>query len=203
MPLTLFDHVAQQVAALHAVVDAGEDRRRSRRARSPLAALRARAGRRTARRPSCRPGATASSWLMNCEQVVAGDAVRSRAQSRQRYGGSMAGRNFLPRELGLLVSARVSRSSRNFRNMIQVSIGSRSRSPLSPLSLRMMSRADLSSCRAAGRWSAGGAVRGRLLRSRPCGPASFPGQAAYRYSWSSVDGVAAASRRRRTGRRSR
>ena len=31
-------------------------------------------------------------------------------------------------------------SSRNLRNMIQVSSGRRSRSPLSPLSLRMMSR---------------------------------------------------------------
>src|ERR1700690_992037 len=36
-------------------------------------------------------------------------------------------------------------SSRNFRNMIQVSIGNRSRAPLSPLSLRMMSRADFRS----------------------------------------------------------
>ena len=34
-------------------------------------------------------------------------------------------------------------SSRNLRNMIQVSMGRRSRSPLSPLSLRMISRADL------------------------------------------------------------
>jgi len=36
-----------------------------------------------------------------------------------------------------------SMSSRNFRNMIQVSIGSLSRSPFSPLSLRMIWRADL------------------------------------------------------------
>src|SRR4051812_22063928 len=34
-------------------------------------------------------------------------------------------------------------SSMNFKNMIQVSMGRRSRSPLSPLSFRMMSRADL------------------------------------------------------------
>src|SRR4051812_16204814 len=36
-----------------------------------------------------------------------------------------------------------SRSSRNFRNMIHVRSGRRSRSPLRPLSLRMMSRAAL------------------------------------------------------------
>ena len=55
----------------------------------------------------------------------------------------MAGRNFLPASAAS--SSRCSsRSSRNFRNMIQVSIGSRSRSPFRPLSLRMMSRADLS-----------------------------------------------------------
>jgi hypothetical protein len=40
-------------------------------------------------------------------------------------------------------SAICSMSSRNLRNIIQVSIGNRSRSPLSPLSLRMMSRHDL------------------------------------------------------------
>src|SRR5437867_3829296 len=36
-----------------------------------------------------------------------------------------------------------SKSSRNFKNMFQVSIGNRSRSPLRPLSLLMMSLADL------------------------------------------------------------
>ena len=55
----------------------------------------------------------------------------------------MAGRKRLAGERGFLL-ALDSRSSRNLRNMIQVSIGSRSRSPFSPLSLRMMSRADLS-----------------------------------------------------------
>src|SRR5262249_54121819 len=64
------------------------------------------------------------------------------AQSRQRYGGSMARRYF-----SRFILARSSRtsswSSRNLRNMTQVSIGRRSRSPLSPLSFRMMSRADL------------------------------------------------------------
>src|SRR5437773_2540291 len=54
----------------------------------------------------------------------------------------MAVRNFLPAKVASC-SRCCSRSSRNFKNMIQVSIGNRSRSPLSPLSLRMMSRADL------------------------------------------------------------
>src|SRR5262245_5313267 len=64
------------------------------------------------------------------------------AQSRHRYGGSMAGLKVFPASRASS-SRWDSRSSRNFRNMIQVSSGSRSRSPLSPLSLRMMSRADL------------------------------------------------------------
>ena len=64
------------------------------------------------------------------------------AQSRHRYGASIAGRNRLPASFAS--SARCcSRSSRNLRNMIQVSSGRRSRSPFSPLSLRIMSRADL------------------------------------------------------------
>src|SRR6266508_2338169 len=56
----------------------------------------------------------------------------------------MAGRNFFPARAASC-SRCASRSSRNFRNMIQVRSGSRSRSPFRPLSLRMMSRADLSS----------------------------------------------------------
>jgi hypothetical protein len=42
-------------------------------------------------------------------------------------------------------------SSRNLRNMIQVSRGRRSRSPLRPLSLRMICRADL--MREPSRWA--------------------------------------------------
>src|ERR1019366_8837975 len=53
----------------------------------------------------------------------------------------MAGRNFLPASAASS-SRWISRSSRNFRNMIQVSSGSRSRSPFSPLFLRIMARAD-------------------------------------------------------------
>ena len=55
----------------------------------------------------------------------------------------MAGSKLLAARAPPLPRAAVSRSSRNLRNMIQVSSGRRSRSPLSPLSLRMMSRADL------------------------------------------------------------
>src|SRR5438552_17232216 len=54
----------------------------------------------------------------------------------------MAWRNFLPASFASS-SRPCSMSSRNFRNMIQVSIGRRSRSPFSPLSFRMMSRLDL------------------------------------------------------------
>src|ERR1700691_4441998 len=50
--------------------------------------------------------------------------------------------NFLPASLASS-SRCCSRSSRNLRNMIHVSNGRRSRSPFSPLSFRMMSRADL------------------------------------------------------------
>src|ERR1700680_4535136 len=53
----------------------------------------------------------------------------------------MAGRNFLPAS-ATSSSRWISRSSRNLRSIIQVSSGRRSRSPFSPLSLRMMSRAD-------------------------------------------------------------
>src|SRR6266699_3242635 len=67
----------------------------------------------------------------------------------------MAGRKRLPESLAS--SARtLSISSRNLRNMIQVSIGRRSRSPLRPLSLRMMSRLDLTmeaSCCAVDCWT--------------------------------------------------
>src|SRR6185437_3955022 len=66
----------------------------------------------------------------------------SAAQSRQRYGASMAALNFLP-DSAASSSRCCSRSSRNLRNMTHVSSGRRSRSPFSPLSLRMMSRADL------------------------------------------------------------
>src|SRR5437867_12741623 len=54
----------------------------------------------------------------------------------------MAGRNFLPASFASSCRCN-SRSSRNLRNMIHVSSGSRSRSPFKTLSLRMRSRADL------------------------------------------------------------
>src|SRR5438128_2567606 len=54
----------------------------------------------------------------------------------------MARRNVLPAR-DASCSRCSSKSSKNLRNMIHVSSGNRSRSPFSPLSLRMMSRADL------------------------------------------------------------
>src|SRR5438876_243392 len=72
----------------------------------------------------------------------------------------MAGRKRSPARVASS-SRSCSVSSRNFRNMIQVSIGSRSRSPLRPLSLRMMSRADLTML--ASRWDVVTCGDGRLL----------------------------------------
>src|SRR5258708_1798566 len=53
----------------------------------------------------------------------------------------MAGTKRLPATLAS-VWRTFSMSSRNFKNIIQVSIGNRSRSPFKPLSLRIMSRQD-------------------------------------------------------------
>src|SRR6266851_4846932 len=86
----------------------------------------------------------ASSWLMKASSSSPVIPWGLAAQSRQRYGGSTAGRNFFPASAAPCWRC-ASRSSRNFRNMIHVSSGNRSRSPFRPLSLRMMSRADLSS----------------------------------------------------------
>jgi hypothetical protein len=60
------------------------------------------------------------------------------AQSLHLYGGSIAGLYFLPASSSS-VSLILSISSRNLRNIIQVSIGRRSRSPFNPLSLRISS----------------------------------------------------------------
>src|SRR5437016_11367913 len=80
----------------------------------------------------------------------------------------MAGRNFLPASLASSWRC-CSRSSRNLRNMIHVSSGSRSRSPFKPLSLRMMSRADLSreprDCAVVGTGAAGSLALGGIESS--------------------------------------
>ena len=68
--------------------------------------------------------------------IGAGDAVG------RRQGSSTTGRQVRPARPARVSSIR-SMWSRNFRNMIQVSIGRRSRSPFTPLSLRMIRRADL------------------------------------------------------------
>src|ERR1039457_575988 len=64
------------------------------------------------------------------------------AQSRQRYGAWMIGLYGFP-AIAAFCSWICSRSSRNFKNITHVNIGKRSMSPFSPLSFRMMSRADL------------------------------------------------------------
>jgi hypothetical protein len=93
--------------------------------------------------PDMRQGTNiASCWLTNAMRSSPVMPSSGAAQSRQRYGGLMKGLWTLPAIAALSSSIR-SRSSRNLRNMIHVSIGSRSRSPLRPLSLRMVSRADL------------------------------------------------------------
>ena len=92
----------------------------------------AHAGRRTARHPSCRRASTASSWLMNAKSSGPVMPSSLAAQSRQRYGLSMAGRYCSPRS-SARYSSICSMSSRNFRNIIQVSIGNRSRSLLTVL----------------------------------------------------------------------
>ena len=135
----------------------------SRRSSPSAACERAQVGE-EARRPRLPSGRIASSWLMKRDQFVAGDAVLLRrpvAPAIRRLDGRA---ELLAGELRLVLARSAPWSSRNFRNMIQVSIGRRSRSPLSPLSLRMMSRADLMS--AAELLGGGGAavVRMRLRR---------------------------------------
>ena len=137
----LVDDVAQQVAADHAVDDApehgGDDV-------APVAAVGALQAAQVGEEARALGAVGADGFLLvdEGEQFVAGDAVGrwrpSRASGRAaRWPGGTSCRPAWPR------SPRIcSMSSRNFRNMIQVSIGSRSRSPLSPLSFRMMSRHD-------------------------------------------------------------
>ena len=160
--------------------------------RSPLAL---RSERRYAKRPGpfVPSGRVASSLLMN--EISASPVIPSglAAQSRQRYGGSMAGLKRFPSSFAS-VSRTCSMSSRNFRNMTHVSIGRRSRSPFRPLSLRMMSRQDLTRLPKA--WAV---VRGAASDFLPFGMTSS------RF-WRRVDGallfdMEADSRFRRLGRR--
>ena len=137
----LVDDVPQQIAVLHPILDAAEDGRDH---VAPVAAVCAL----QAAEVGKEAGPSRAIWTHRFLIVDEGDELvpvippSFAAQSRQRYGGSIAGLKGMP-----LSSARVlrapSKSSRNFKNMIQVSMGRRSRSPLSPLSFRMMSRADL------------------------------------------------------------
>ena len=136
------DDVAQQIAALHAVIDALEHS-----GDNVAAVVAIGAGQRAqvSEQPRALPPIRAHGFIVidKGEQLIAGDALRvCRPIPPAIRAASIAGLNFL------LASAASSsrcnsRSSRNFRNIIHVSNGKRSRSPFSPLSLRMMSRADL------------------------------------------------------------
>ena len=134
------DHVAEQIAVDHPVDGAFENRGDDVAPVAAVGALQAaQVGEETG--ALCPSGRTASSLFTNAISSSPVTPSGFAAQSRQRYGESRAGRKRLP--LILASSSRIcSMSSRNFRNITQVSMGKRSRSPLSPLSFRMMSRQD-------------------------------------------------------------
>ena len=154
LPTTLREHVGRMERRRPATIDEfrGDIDRQDACAFARLSAraeatLRSRCGRGLASQrlrpgPRLPSGRVASSWLMKA--MSSGPVMPSAlaAQSSQRYGDSIAGRNFFP-ESSASSSRMRSMSSRNFRNMTQVSMGSRSKSPFRPLSLRMMSRHDL------------------------------------------------------------
>jgi hypothetical protein len=95
------------------------------------------------------------------------DSCVGLAQLRQRYGSSIKARYARPLIVASASCVR-SRSSKNFRNIIQVSIGKRSASPFKPLSLRMMSRTDLTTLErrcgeVSGVLARGGTVKDNIL----------------------------------------
>ena len=98
----LVDHVAQQVAVDHAVDRAFETRWRSRRAGRRRWRLAGRAGRRTDPGPCVPSGRTASSLFTKAISSSPVMPSGFAAQSRQRYGGSIAGRKRLARQLRFL-----------------------------------------------------------------------------------------------------
>ena len=130
----LVDHVAQQVAVDHPVDRAFEDRGDN---VAPVATVGTLQAPQICKQTRSLLAIRSDSFFVVHEayQLVARDAILFAAQSRQRYGDSRAGRKRLP-AIRASCSAICSMSSRNLRNMIQVSIGRRSRSPMSPLSLR-------------------------------------------------------------------
>jgi hypothetical protein len=126
----LVDHVAQQVAAAHAIVHAAED------GRDHVAAVVAVGAGEPAQvgeqpRPPGTVGAGAFLGVDEGQQLVAGHAVGPGRPVAPAVGRLDGRRNFLPARAASSLRWS-SRSSRNLRNMIQVSIGNRSRSPFSP-----------------------------------------------------------------------
>ena len=138
----LVDHVAQQVAVDHPVDRAsehgGDDV-------APVAAVGALQAAQVGEQPGAFLAVGPDGFFVVDEgdQLVAGDAVLLRRPVAPAVGRLDRRAEAFARHLALPARAICSMSSRNLRNMIQVSIGRRSRSPLSPLSLRMMSRQDL------------------------------------------------------------
>ena len=135
------DHVAEQITVDHPVDGALEDGGDHVAPVTAVGALQAAEIGEEACALWCRRGG----WLLRCSRTRSARRRLFRLASQpNRASGkasSRAGRKRLP--LILASSSRIcSMSSRNFRNITQVSIGSRSRSPLSPLSFRMMSRHD-------------------------------------------------------------
>ena len=138
------DDVPEQVAALHPVGEALEHGRDHVAARPPAIAPVAQAAK--VREQPRASGAVRPFRPFGGEEgkeVRAGDAVRRGrpVPATDRAPPRCRGRPFRPSSAR--PSSIRSMSSRNLRNRIQVSIGSRSRSPFSPLSLRMVRRADL------------------------------------------------------------
>ena len=137
----LVDDVAQEVAAHHAVLDALEDGGDHVPA---VVAVRAGQAAQVGEEPGAALAVGAGAFLLvdEGEQLIAGDALRVGGPVAPAVGRLDGGPKRFPASAASCSRCN-SRSSRNLRNMIQVSIGSRSRSPFRPLSLRMMSRADL------------------------------------------------------------
>ena len=92
----LVDHIAQQIAVDHAVDRALEHGRDHVAAIAALASDQApQIGEEPG--PARAIGPDRFFVVHERDQFIAGDAVRFAAQSRQRYGGSIAGRNSFPR----------------------------------------------------------------------------------------------------------
>ena len=135
------DHVTKQITVDHPVDGALEDGSDH---VAPVAAVGALQAAQIGEQAGSFSAVGADSFFVVHEgdQLVAGYSLRLQ---QPNHASGMANREQGRKRLPLILasSSRIcSMSSRNFKNITQVSIGSRSRSPLSPLSFRMMSRHD-------------------------------------------------------------